>query len=59
VWGANDRLLPPAYAAAWQKLIPAAQLVVIADCGHLPHVEQPATFVAALDNFFDRKRVAA
>ncbi len=59
VWGADDRLLPPAYAAAWQKLIPGAQLVVIRDCGHLPHVEQPAAFVAALDGFFDRKRVAA
>jgi len=59
VWGANDKLLPPAYAAAWQKLIPSAHLVVIPDCGHLPHVEQPAAFVAALDNFFARMRVAA
>jgi pimeloyl-ACP methyl ester carboxylesterase len=59
VWGANDRLLPPAYASAWQKLIPGAQIVVIPDCGHLPHVEQSAAFMAALDKFFDRMRVAA
>jgi len=59
VWGANDKFLPPAYASAWQKLIPAAQLVVIPDCGHLPHVEQPAAFAAALDTFLARKRVAA
>ena len=59
VWGANDRLLPPAYACAWQKLIPGAQLVTLPDCGHLPHVEQPAAFVAALDKFFARMRVAA
>ncbi len=59
VWGANDKLLPPAYASAWQKLIPDAQLLVVPDCGHLPHVEQPQAFVGALDNFFDRKRVAA
>jgi pimeloyl-ACP methyl ester carboxylesterase len=59
VWGANDKLLPPAYAAAWQKLIPTAQLVVIPDCGHLPHVEQRAAFVAALDDFLARRRVAA
>ncbi len=58
-WGANDRVLPLAYATAWQKLIPAAQLVVIPDCGHLPHVEQRAAFVAALDNFLARRRVAA
>jgi pimeloyl-ACP methyl ester carboxylesterase len=60
VWGANDRLLPPAYAAAWQKLVPGAQLLVLLpDCGHLPHVEQRAAFVAALNSFFDRMRVAA
>jgi pimeloyl-ACP methyl ester carboxylesterase len=59
VWGANDVYLPPAYAAAWQKLIADAQLVVIPDCGHLPHVEQPAAFVAALEKFFDRMRVPA
>ena len=59
VWGENDKLLPPAYAAAWQKLIPGAQRVVISDCGHLPQVEQPAAFVSALSNFFDRMRAAA
>ena len=59
VWGADDRLLPPDYAAVWQKLIPGAQLTVIPDCGHLQHVEQPAAFVAALDNFLARRRVAA
>jgi pimeloyl-ACP methyl ester carboxylesterase len=59
VWGADDRLLPPAYASAWQKLVAGAQLVVVPECGHLPHVEQRAAFVAALDNFFDRQRAAA
>jgi pimeloyl-ACP methyl ester carboxylesterase len=59
VWGASDRLLPPAYASAWQKLVPDAQLVTLSDCGHLPHVERRADFVGALQNFFDRMRVAA
>ena len=59
VWGGNDKVLPPAYAAAWQKRIPGAQLVTIADCGHMPHVEQPAAFAAALETFYDRMRVAA
>jgi pimeloyl-ACP methyl ester carboxylesterase len=59
VWGANDKVLPPAYASAWQKLIPGAQLVTLSDSGHLPHVEQPRTFVAAAESFFDRMRVAA
>jgi pimeloyl-ACP methyl ester carboxylesterase len=59
VWGANDRLYPPVYASAWQKLVPGAQLVVVPDCGHLPHVEQPAAFLAALRPFLARRRAAA
>jgi pimeloyl-ACP methyl ester carboxylesterase len=59
VWGANDRLLPSAYASAWQKLIPGAQLVLLPDCGHLPHVERRADVVGALQTFFDHMRVAA
>jgi pimeloyl-ACP methyl ester carboxylesterase len=59
VWGANDKVLPPAYAAAWQRLVPGAQLVTLPDCGHLPHVERRADCVSALTTFFDRMRVAA
>jgi pimeloyl-ACP methyl ester carboxylesterase len=59
VWGANDRFFPPEFATAWQKLIPGAKLTVIAQCGHLPHIEQRPAFVAALDDFLDRMRAAA
>jgi pimeloyl-ACP methyl ester carboxylesterase len=59
VWGANDRLSPPAYAQAYQRLIPRAELVVIEDCGHMPHVEEPEGFVAALEGFLADKRIAA
>jgi pimeloyl-ACP methyl ester carboxylesterase len=59
VWGANDRLYPVKHASAYQRLIPGAQLVVIPECGHLPHVEQPRAFVAALEGFLETKRIAA
>jgi pimeloyl-ACP methyl ester carboxylesterase len=59
VWGASDKALPLAYATAWHKLVPGAEVAVVHDCGHLPHVEQPAAFVGALQYFFDRMRVAA
>ena len=59
VWGAQDRLSPPDYAAAWQTLIPGATRIVIPDCGHLPHVEQQAAFVAALESFLHGRRAAA
>ncbi len=59
VWGAHDRLFPPDYALAFQKLIPGAKLAIIPDCGHLPHVEQRGAFMVALENFFHGRRAAA
>src|SRR6185437_1236568 len=59
VWGANDRVYPPDYAAAYQKLIPGAQLAIVAECGHLPHIEQQPAFFAALGDFLDHKKAAA
>jgi pimeloyl-ACP methyl ester carboxylesterase len=51
VWGENDRLFPPAYAVAYQQLIPGAKTVILPHCGHLPHVEQGDAFVAELQSF--------
>ena len=55
----RPKLYPPAYAQAWQKLIPGAKLAIIPECGHVPHVEQPAAFVAALEGFLAGRRAAA
>jgi pimeloyl-ACP methyl ester carboxylesterase len=59
VWGADDRLFPKEYAAAWQRLIPDSKAVIIPECGHLPQIEQRPAFVAALEGFFDKMKVAA
>ena len=59
VWGANDRVYPRELGDAYAELIPGATLVVIPDCGHLPHVERPEAFVAALDKFLEHQRAAA
>lgn len=40
VWGDDDKVMPPAYAALWQERLPDARLVMIEQCGHLPHVEK-------------------
>ena len=45
VWGEDDRIMPPAYAALWRERLPDARLVRLPQCGHLPHVEH-ATEVA-------------
>jgi pimeloyl-ACP methyl ester carboxylesterase len=45
VWGDDDKIMPPAYAALWRKRLPDARVVMLKECGHLPHVER-ADFVA-------------
>ena len=55
LWGENDVLFPKDYAAAWQRLIPGAKAVVIPRCGHVPNVEKPTEFVAALSDFIARR----
>ena len=59
VWGANDRMFPPDYAHAYQRLIAGSKVAIVPDCGHLPQIEQRQSFVAALEGFLDSKKVAA
>jgi pimeloyl-ACP methyl ester carboxylesterase len=42
VWGTDDRIMPPEYAAVWRERLPSARFVQIKECGHLPHVEHAA-----------------
>lgn len=51
VVGDSDRLIPPAYGAAFARLIPHAQVVTIEHAGHLPMVEQPDAFSIAVEPF--------
>jgi pimeloyl-ACP methyl ester carboxylesterase len=56
VWGDTDRLFPKEHALAYQETIPGAKLVIIPKCGHVPQIEQPDAFVAALESFIDSQR---
>lgn len=51
IWGADDRVVTPAYGRAFADRIPRARFVEIADAGHLPFLEEPAAVFAALDEF--------
>jgi pimeloyl-ACP methyl ester carboxylesterase len=51
VWGDHDRLFPVAHGRAYQQAIPGAKLVIVPKCGHVPQIEQPDAFVAALESF--------
>jgi len=48
VWGESDRLIPPAYAQAFQAGIRGAQLTIIPKAGHVPHLEQTAATMDAI-----------
>jgi pimeloyl-ACP methyl ester carboxylesterase len=51
LWGAHDRLVPPAHGEAYKKHLPQAELRLIADCGHMPMFEKEAEFVEAVTRF--------
>lgn len=59
IWGEDDKVLPVAYARAWQTAVTDARLVVIPQCGHAPHEEQPAATIGALTRFTHASRSAA
>jgi pimeloyl-ACP methyl ester carboxylesterase len=48
IWGANDGVLPVAYAEALQKKIKRSELFVIDDAAHIPHRQQPERFLECL-----------
>ncbi len=51
VWGANDMVVPSYQARAAASRLGNGRLVLIPNCGHLPQVERPDRFVAALGRF--------
>lgn len=51
LWGASDRLVPPAYGEAYKRCLPQAEFKVIPECGHLAMFEKEAEFVQAVARF--------
>lgn len=50
LWGREDALAPLECGRLFQQAIPGSDLVIIDNCGHLPHIEKPQEFLqAALD----------
>jgi 4,5:9,10-diseco-3-hydroxy-5,9,17-trioxoandrosta-1(10),2-diene-4-oate hydrolase len=56
VWGTRDRLVPVRDAFEFEECIPNARAIVWSDTGHLPMLERPAAFNAAVEEFFDDAR---
>ncbi len=51
VWGERDRVFPMSQGKEGAWRLGEGSLEVIPGCGHLPHVECPERFVAALERF--------
>jgi len=51
VWGENDRIVPPVYADEFAKRIAGARVKLIANAGHLAHLEQSEAVAKAALNF--------
>lgn len=58
LWGKDDGLTPLGMGKAFAEDIPGAQLVVIDNCGHVPQLEKPADFNAALLKFLGGAQTA-
>lgn len=53
LWGAEDRIVAPAYGRAYAGLIPGARFAMIDGAGHHPEQEQPEAFAARLLAFLE------
>ena len=41
LWGDTDRVLDPSGVEVLKAAMPAAEVVILKDCGHVPMIEQP------------------
>lgn len=49
LWGESDRVVTPAYGAAYAAAFGRGRLETVPRAGHLPHIEQPDTVFALID----------
>ena len=51
LWGEQDRINPPTYAADFQQLIARSEVATVVNAGHLVMLEQPEAFANAVTSF--------
>ncbi|NLU92144.1 alpha/beta fold hydrolase [Chitinophaga sp. Ak27] len=54
IWGEDDKITPPDVAQEFRRLLPQAELVMLAKCGHAPMMELPAAFNEVLTSFLEK-----
>ncbi|MCL4351993.1 MAG: alpha/beta hydrolase [Firmicutes bacterium] len=55
LWGREDRIIPLEYGRIMEKSLSDAELVVIDNCGHLPHIEEPQITNQTIAEFLSRR----
>lgn len=53
LWGRHDPVVPLSVGVRLSQELPAAQLHVMEECGHIPHEEHPAASLAVLEAFLN------
>jgi pimeloyl-ACP methyl ester carboxylesterase len=53
VWGEHDGVVPPAYAEAFRSQIASAEVALVREAGHFPHLEQPDAFTSLVLGFLE------
>jgi pimeloyl-ACP methyl ester carboxylesterase len=51
IWGDSDRIVTPAYGAAYAAAFGDGRLAIVPNAGHLPQIEQPAATLALIDDY--------
>jgi pimeloyl-ACP methyl ester carboxylesterase len=54
IWGRKDRVVPLKFGKRLVRDLPNSRLIVIDDCGHVPHQECPDEVIAAVKEFVQR-----
>ena len=54
LWGDRDRVFPISILPGLRALVPDARAEVIAGAGHVPQIDRPADFVAAVERLIDQ-----
>jgi pimeloyl-ACP methyl ester carboxylesterase len=55
LWGAEDRLIPPAHAHAYREALPDATVTLLPACGHMAPIECPEAFADAVTAFLEER----
>ncbi|MDX1299724.1 MAG: alpha/beta hydrolase, partial [Pseudomonas sp.] len=54
IWGQNDLIMPLRIGKLYQNKLANAELTVIEEVGHTPHLENPEVFSSVLADFIEQ-----